>query len=309
MAIDDASKLFVAGLPDAISEEALRELFTNSGSTVEELTMPRDRITGRPRGFAFVRLASPQEAEAARGALDGTFVGGRSISVRPFSAEPPARGESRGSAGSRPDRSGGPGDRPGGARGGPDTSDRTVYVGNLPYDAAETDVRELLASHGVAEPTRLHLPADAEGRKRGFGFVTFGTAEEASRAIEKLKDVHVRGRRLVVNLAHPKGERPPRAAGADRGPGGFGGGSYGGGGGGHGGYGSPGGGGGGGLGGGGFDRSYEVASERRRGYGEDGPRWGGGFGKAGNKKRRPIEPKGESGRRRNNRDWGDDDDY
>jgi len=54
---------------------------------------------------------------------------------------------------------------------------------------------------------------DADGRKRGFGFVTMASAEAAKVAADQLRAADLRGRRLVVNLAHPKGERPPRPEG------------------------------------------------------------------------------------------------
>src|SRR5260370_10934389 len=60
---------------------------------------------------------------------------------------------------------------------------------------------------------RVHLPMDADGRKRGFGFVTMASAEVAKSAADALRTADLRGRRLVVNLAHPKGERPARAEG------------------------------------------------------------------------------------------------
>jgi RNA recognition motif-containing protein len=60
---------------------------------------------------------------------------------------------------------------------------------------------------------RVHLPTDADGRKRGFGFVTMSSADTAKTAADTLRTADLRGRRLVVNLAHPKGERPPRPEG------------------------------------------------------------------------------------------------
>ncbi len=107
----------------------------------------------------------------------------------------------------------------------------------------------LIGASSAGPVVRVHLPMDPDGRKRGFGFVTMASADAAKGAIEALKGADIRGRRLVVNLAHPKGERP---AGGDRpggGYGGGGGGGYGGGGGG-GGYVGGGGGGGGGFSGG-----------------------------------------------------------
>src|SRR5580692_4548026 len=88
---NEEAKLFVAGLPDSISEEVLKQLFEATGGKVIGLSLPKDRTTGRLRGFGFVTLATPEEAQAARDALDGSLQAGRSISVRPFQAEPPKR--------------------------------------------------------------------------------------------------------------------------------------------------------------------------------------------------------------------------
>lgn len=195
MATEDARKLFVAGLPDSITEDALREIFEATGGKVVDVSLPRDRATGRPRGFGFVTFSSPEEAASARGALDGSLQAGRSMSVRPFSSEPPRRGESRGG-------------EPGGGGGPQASEDRTLYVGNLPYDASQQEVSELLGQHGVQPIVRIHLPAGPDGRPRGFGFVTLGTAEAANEAIIQLRGVEVRGRRLLVNIAHPRGSSP-----------------------------------------------------------------------------------------------------
>jgi RNA recognition motif-containing protein len=200
---NDEAKLFVAGLPDSVSEELLRQIFEATGGKVVSVSLPKDRMTGRPRGFGFVTLSTPQEAEAARNQLDGSLQGGRSISVRPFQAEPPKKGEGPMSSGPRSS-----GSR---SNNGQQTPDRTLYVGNLPYDCTQPEVEALInGAVGEGQVVRVHLPTDAEGRKRGFGFVTMASAEAAKNAAEQLKSADLRGRRLVVNIAHPKGERPPR---------------------------------------------------------------------------------------------------
>ena len=262
MANEDARKLFVAGLPDSITEDVLRQLFEATGGTVSEISLPKDRATGRPRGFGFVTLSSSDEAQAARDSLDGSIQAGKSISVRPFQAEPPKRD----SMGAGPSRA------PGG--GAPGAPDRTLYVGNLPYDVTQQEIEELIGGTNAGPVARVHLPTDPEGRKRGFGFVTMGTAEGAKGAIEALRGADLRGRRLVVNLAHPKGERPPREFGG--GGGGGGGGGYAGGGG----CGFPAGGGGGGGGfGGGPPPERRTFDQRRRGGG------GGGEGEGARRKK------------------------
>jgi RNA recognition motif-containing protein len=253
MANEDARKLFVAGLPDSITEDVLRQLFEATGGTVSEISLPKDRATGRPRGFGFVTLSSSDEAQAARDSLDGSIQAGKSISVRPFQAEPPKRD----SMGAGPSRA------PGGG-GAPGAPDRTLYVGNLPYDVTQQEIETLIAGTNAGPVARVHLPTDPEGRKRGFGFVTMGTADGARGAIEALRGADLRGRRLVVNLAHPKGERPPRSDFG--GGGGGGGGGYSGGGG----SGFPGGGGGGGF-NSGPPPERRTFDQRRRGSGGGGP--------------------------------------
>jgi len=262
----------------------LKQIFEATGGKVVSVSLPKDRMTGRPRGFGFVTLSTPQEAEAARSALDGSLQGGRSISVRPFQAEPPRKGEG-GPLSSGP-RSTGP--RSSGPQQAP--PDRTLYVGNLPYDCSQPEVETLINGVvGEGQVVRVHLPMDPDGRKRGFGFVTMASSESAKTAAEQLKSADLRGRRLIVNIAHPKGDRPPRSEGSFGG-GGFGGGGGGGGGGFGGGGGGFTGGGGGGGGGGGFggppafggggappaSRRTFDSDRRRKGGGGGGEEGGGG---------------------------------
>lgn len=267
MSTEEARKLFVAGLPDSITEDILRQLFEATGGTVVEVSLPKDRATGRPRGFGFVTLSSSAEAQAARESLDGSMQAGKSISVRPFQAEPPKR-DGGGMGGPRSERGGGPA-----------AADRTIYVGNLPYDASQVEVETLFSNANAGPVVRVSLPTDEEGRKRGFGFVTMASAETANAAIEALRGADLRGRSLIVNLARPKGE--------GGGGGGYSGGpsshSFGGGGGGGGFGGSPssfrsgpapegGGGGGAGAGGGGPASRGRKQYEKRRNTEGEGPR-------------------------------------
>jgi RNA recognition motif-containing protein len=222
MATEDARKLFVAGLPESITEDALREVFEATGGKVTDVSLPRDRATGRVRGFGFVTFASPEEAAAARDSLDGSLQAGRPISVRPFSSEPPRRegGMSR----ERNDAPGGGGGGPGPAPGA-GLEDRTLYVGNLPYDVTQVEVTQLFTDNTLPAPVRIHLPLGPDGRLRGFGFVTCASAEAANQSLATLRNLDVRGRRLMVNIAHPRGERPagtgprpPRDGGFSGGP-------------------------------------------------------------------------------------------
>jgi cold-inducible RNA-binding protein len=117
---------------------------------------------------------------------------------------------------------------------------RKLYVGNLPYTAAEQDLQELFEKVGPVESVTV-MRDMATGRARGFGFVEMGTDEGAQKAITELHESQLGGRTLTVNEARPKEARG--GGGFGGGGGGRGGGGFGGGGGNRGGGGSGGGGG------------------------------------------------------------------
>ncbi|MEM8963245.1 MAG: RNA-binding protein [Acidobacteriota bacterium] len=128
-----------------------------------------------------------------------------------------------------------------------------MFVGNLPYRATETELRDLFEAFGEVQSARIILNRDT-GQSRGFGFVEMDD-QDAEEAMAQLNGGDFQGRRLVVNEARPRTDQ------------GGGGGGYGGGGG-RGGYG--GGGGGGNYGGGGGGGNY--------GGGGGGGNYGGGGG-------------------------------
>jgi RNA recognition motif-containing protein len=127
-----------------------------------------------------------------------------------------------------------------------------LYVGNLSFNATETDLQDYFAQAGAV--TEVMLVQDKfTGKSRGFAFVTMASDAEAANAITMFHGKTMDGRPLTVNEARPREDRPPGGGGGyggGRGGGGGGGGrgGYGGGGGGRGGgggYGGRGGGGGG----------------------------------------------------------------
>lgn len=73
-------KLFVGGLPYATTDEELSELFSAHG-TVSYAKVITDRETGRSKGFGFVEFENDDEGKAAEKAMNGSDIGGRSITV------------------------------------------------------------------------------------------------------------------------------------------------------------------------------------------------------------------------------------
>ena len=77
-----------------------------------------------------------------------------------------------------------------------------IYVGNLPFSATETAIRELFGQHGTVESVALITDRDT-GQPRGFGFVEMPRAD-AAKAIQNLNGQDLGGRALKVNEAQDK---------------------------------------------------------------------------------------------------------
>jgi cold-inducible RNA-binding protein len=105
-------KLYVGNLPFSFGDAELSNLFAQAG-TVASARVVLDPATGRKRGFGFVEMSSPQEAEAAVQALNGSEVQGRAIVVDIARERPPREGGGGGHRGG-----GGPRRHGGGYRGG-----------------------------------------------------------------------------------------------------------------------------------------------------------------------------------------------
>jgi len=108
------TKLFVGNLSYAITEVELRDAFSQEGRTVQSVRIALDRETQRPRGFAFIEVASDADAESAIKQWNGTMLNGRNVFVEKAQERKP--GDPRPAPRPRPGGFGGPGG-PGGQRG------------------------------------------------------------------------------------------------------------------------------------------------------------------------------------------------
>jgi cold-inducible RNA-binding protein len=97
------TKLYVGNLPFKATEEEVTELFSACGP-VSRVEIVMDRESGRPRGFAFVTMATPEGAQKAVGTLSGQSWQGRDLIVneaRPREERPPRGGEGGGFRGGK----------------------------------------------------------------------------------------------------------------------------------------------------------------------------------------------------------------
>jgi RNA recognition motif-containing protein len=92
------SKIYVGGLPYSATEQELSSLFATHGS-VESARVITDKFTGQSRGFGFVEMSTGEEANKAIAALNGTQMGGRTLTVNEAKPQEPRSGGGGGDRG------------------------------------------------------------------------------------------------------------------------------------------------------------------------------------------------------------------
>jgi RNA recognition motif-containing protein len=90
-----------------------------------------------------------------------------------------------------------------------------LFIGNLAYKTNDDSLKAHFAQCGNVVSASVVMERET-GRSRGFGFVEFATAEEATAAVEKLNGVELDGRALNVSEARERADRPARAPQGDR---------------------------------------------------------------------------------------------
>jgi RNA recognition motif-containing protein len=84
-----------------------------------------------------------------------------------------------------------------------------IYVGNLSYETTESDLRNMFEAHGKVDKVSIVMDR-MSGRSKGFGFVEMPNSAEGQAAISALNEMETGGRKIMVNEAKPKEDRPPR---------------------------------------------------------------------------------------------------
>eukprot|EP00898_Chlorokybus_atmophyticus_P002571 jgi/Chlat1/3314/Chrsp22S03472 len=171
-----SNRLYVGNLPYEMDGESLRAAFAEYGA-VENADVVTDPRTGRSKGYAFVTLSSTEEAERVLGQLDGA-----------------SRDDRRGG-----ERRMGGGDRGSYSRPAPGAK---LFVGNLAWSMDDEAIADLFSEYGKVAQARV--VTDETGRSKGFGFVTYESAEQADKAIEQLDGQSVEGRVIRVSVAASK---------------------------------------------------------------------------------------------------------
>ena len=86
---------------------------------------------------------------------------------------------------------------------------KRLFVGGLPYSINSSQLEEMFSKFGTVVSANVITDRDT-GQSKGFGFVDMENDKEADEAIEKLNDTDLEGKKIAVNVARPREERPRR---------------------------------------------------------------------------------------------------
>lgn len=82
-----------------------------------------------------------------------------------------------------------------------------LYVGGLPYSTTDQELEELFATYGTVVSAKVITDKETN-RSRGFGFVEIESSEDAQKAIQALHESDFGGRKIIVNEARPREDKP-----------------------------------------------------------------------------------------------------
>ncbi|KAH0455785.1 hypothetical protein IEQ34_015817 [Dendrobium chrysotoxum] len=185
----ESRRLYVGNLSFSMTSSELSDIFSEAGK-IDQVEIIYDRATYQSRGFAFVTMATAEEANKAIRMFDGAQIGSRTAKVNfpevPKGGEremigPKLRANSRGYV----------------------NSPHKLYAGNLGWKVTSESLRDAFSACSGLLGTKIIYERDS-GRSRGFGFVTFISASECQAAMEAMNGKMVAGRPLRLNLASDK---------------------------------------------------------------------------------------------------------
>ena len=84
---------------------------------------------------------------------------------------------------------------------------KRLFVGGFPYSITSSQLEEMFSKIGKVESANV-ITDRSTGQSKGFGFVEMENDKEADEAIEKLNNTELEGRKITVNVARPREERP-----------------------------------------------------------------------------------------------------
>lgn len=169
--------LFIGGLSWGTTEQALHN-HVAAIAPVVSVKIPKDRISGKSRGFAFVEMESEDGAQRVRAELNEVELDGRALRINEAKDE--------------------------------ETEPCKLYVAGIPDGVSDADLLQYLAQYGSV--TKVSIAYDRDTRRsRGFAFVDTTSENDSELIISGANGSEWRGSRLSVRKSRPKpiaGKRP-----------------------------------------------------------------------------------------------------
>ncbi|CAD6194221.1 unnamed protein product [Caenorhabditis auriculariae] len=166
---NEDKKIFVGGIAYDVTNEDLSSHFAQFGE-VSQAQVKYDRVSGRSRGFAFVEFATGEGCKAALGAREQS-IKNKAVEVKPAKSR----------------------------------ENKKVFVGGLPSDFSETDLRSHFEQFGKVDD--IEWPYDKQTKaRRNFAFIVFEEEESADKASSQSKQTFG-SRECDVKKAVPQGKR------------------------------------------------------------------------------------------------------
>lgn len=198
----NAAKVFVGGLPKGADTDAVTAYFSNFG-TVSSVEMKLDP-NGMSRGFCFVTFEERDAALQTLDHYDQHEMAGKWIEVKSAMANgQPAPGQ-KGASKGLGTTTGTPGAK---------HESTKIFVGGLPAACGENDVMAYFSNFGAV--TDVALKKDADGKSRGFGFVSFADEQTVVSVINNYNNNMINGKWVEVKLAEAQQPRATQAKGMD----------------------------------------------------------------------------------------------
>ena len=210
----DADKIFVGGLSWQTTEESLRYHFEQYGPVVSVEVM-RDRVTGDPRGFAFVVFSKEETVDLVmnepRHEINHKVVDVKRAQAR--GVAPPSIHQNRQHQQQHNNNQHQPSHNNNNnnneSKLTPEQLQNKVFVGGLPPSVGREELKACFERFGSVVDAIVMMD-QTQQRSRGFGFVTFENGTGGAQKAIAAQPVEIHGRYAEVKLATPKGEQTPR---------------------------------------------------------------------------------------------------
>jgi len=199
----DNSYVYVGNLDPAVTQEELETLFAPYGK-IQYVNISRKRRSENSLGWATVQLASEEEAQKALQGLNGTSFKDKNLTVEPLRSLPRK-------ARARKEREPRDPNIPPLENAEPDAviDPTIVWVGNLAWTTTEDALQKLFSQHGEVKDVVV-TRQKRSNQSRGWGTVTFATAEQAAAAVSALNGTSLEERDIEVQIR--RGPRRRRRA-------------------------------------------------------------------------------------------------